>query len=80
MAILNAEYWEKDKVRLTIEDILCNVHHLFVDRFDYECYCSGHRAQDVFPYLTPNDRELIISGIPSDFWDETFNQETGHTF
>lgn len=80
MAIVNAEFWEKDKARLTILDVKGETHHLIVDLFDYELYCTGHKVQDCFPYLSANDRELIISGIPGEFWDEIFDQQTGNSF
>ena len=39
---------------------------------DFDDYCAwqfeGKRVQDVFPYLDPNEREYLISGICDECW------------
>ena len=35
---------------------------------------NGKLAQCAFPYLTPEKRELIISGICNKCWDIIFNE------
>lgn len=41
-------------------------------KVNFEDYCAwqfeGGRAQDVFPYLTPSEREYLISGICDECW------------
>lgn len=40
----------------------------------FEDYCTwqfeGGRVQDVFPYLTPSEREYLISGICDECWGD----------
>ena len=40
-----------------------------VDEEDFERYENGAKAQDAFPYLEPDERELLISGICPSCWD-----------
>lgn len=35
--------------------------------------------QDVAPYLSPEQREFLITGITSDEWDAVFNEDSGKT-
>jgi len=42
---------------------------------DYFRWNKGELVQNAFPYLTPNEREIIISGICPKCWDETFRGE-----
>ena len=35
---------------------------------------EGH-IQNIFPHLTPGQREFIMTGITDDEWDETFKEE-----
>lgn len=45
------------------------VNSVFVEKEDYEAYENGAKAQDVFPYLSADERELLISGICAKCWD-----------
>lgn len=36
---------------------------------------NGKLAQWAFPYLTPEERELIISGICNNCWDTIFDED-----
>lgn len=36
---------------------------------------AGALSQDAFPDLTPDQREFIMTGIVSEEWDETFQEE-----
>ena len=44
---------------------------------DYRDYQNGALVQNCFPYLTRDEREIIISGICTKCWDFMFdtNQE-----
>jgi hypothetical protein len=33
---------------------------------------SGQLIQKAFPYLSPDDREFLLTGITPDEWDEAF--------
>lgn len=43
-----------------------------VNEKDYEKWEKGMLVQDAFPYLTADEREMLISGICSDCWEKTF--------
>lgn len=70
------EYGYPVKVRC----ILCHSEHtILVNREDWDLYNSPSRPhiQDIFPYLSPADRELLISGLCSDCWSSLFDSEDG---
>lgn len=46
-----------------------------VNGSDFYKWSHGMRAQKAFPYLSDNEREMIISGICPTCWDETFKDE-----
>ena len=52
-------------------------HTLKVRVEDYMTFDSPNRPhiQDIFPYLSPAERELLISGICPICWDEMFGGE-----
>ena len=56
---------------------LCHeINEVTVELHNYLDYTFGHiKAQDAFPYLTPNERELIISGTCAECWDKMFGDE-----
>lgn len=45
-----------------------------MERFKYRRQ-NGERIQDIFPNLTPAQREFILTGITAEEWDETFKDE-----
>lgn len=45
-----------------------------VNEMDYLNWYDGELAQVAFPYLSASEREMLISGICSTCWDNTFNQ------
>ena len=42
---------------------------------DLDAWRKGAYAQDAFPYLSAEDREVIISGICGSCWDKMFPDE-----
>lgn len=42
---------------------------------DFFKYRQGALIQDAFPYLTPSQRELLISGLCADCWNDMFPPE-----
>lgn len=40
-----------------------------VNEIDYFDWDDGVKAQDAFPYLSDNEREMLISGICPTCWD-----------
>lgn len=58
--------------------IICRKEHtILVNREDWDLYTSPNRPyiQDIFPYLSPEDRELLISGICSKCFIKIFEEE-----
>lgn len=37
---------------------------------DYKAWQAGVLAQDIFPYLSPDEREMLISGICPTCWGD----------
>lgn len=46
-----------------------------VNEMDYLDWQDGVLVQDAFPYLSANEREMLISGICPTCWDSTFGGE-----
>ena len=44
--------------------------YVTVEQEDYDKYVDGELAQNAFPYLTPAEREIIISGICDECWNK----------
>ena len=42
---------------------------------DYDTWQNGTLAQDAFPYLSADEREMLISGICPTCWDNMFSLE-----
>lgn len=49
-----------------------------VNEIDYLDWQDGTLAQDAFPYLSANEREMLISGICPTCWDGMFGNEYDH--
>lgn len=48
-------------------------HEVIVDAIDYLVWEVGDvPAQNAFPYLSADEREMLISGICSECWAKTF--------
>lgn len=50
-------------------------HEIEVNEMDYLDWKDGMLAQEAFPYLDANEREMLISGICPDCWNGMFGQE-----
>ena len=46
-----------------------------VNEADYWDWQDGELAQNAFPYLSANEREMLISGICPKCWEKTFGEE-----
>lgn len=54
---------------------MCNEEHtLLVNREDWDMFQKPDRphVQDLFPYLTPAEREMLISGVCPKCWNDLF--------
>lgn len=36
---------------------------------------SGRHVQDIFPFLSADDREFLMTGITAEEWEKTFGEE-----
>lgn len=52
-----------------------SVHELSIAPSDFASWRKGELIQDAMPYLTAEERELLISGTCDDCWSEMFGQD-----
>lgn len=70
------EVRDNDWVTIEVLDLDNKPHYMDVRDEDLKDYTSGILLiQQAFPYLTLEQRELIISGMTNDMWDELFGNE-----
>ena len=50
-------------------------HEVCVKVKDFEAWKNGELVQNAFPYLSPDTRELLITGICPDCWEAMFNPD-----
>lgn len=63
-------------ITMTRSCIFCgNTHHISVYKKDLEDWLDGELAQNAFPYLSTDEREVLISGICPKCWETVFNDE-----
>lgn len=68
---------DNDKVTLSVKCCQCGtIHKVRVNLDDLEEWRNGDKlAQEAFPYLSAEKRELLISRICPDCWNNIFGQE-----
>jgi hypothetical protein len=62
-------------VTIQVNDMLQNSHYIDVKMVDMAAYEDGALIQDAFPYLTTSQRELMLTGISDEIWDDMFGDE-----
>lgn len=63
-------------ITLTCTCIMCGgIHEIYVRPDDYYNWIDGQLAQEAFPYLSAEEREMLISGICPDCWNWMFKEE-----
>lgn len=50
-------------------------HYIEVKAKDYLAWQDGELVQDAFPYLSADEREMLISGICPSCWDGMFSED-----
>lgn len=69
---------EEKMVNLKVQCIMCGMTIIIpVREEDYQKFISPDRPhiQDIFPYLTPAERELLISRTCEPCWNKMFPDE-----
>lgn len=51
------------------------INEVAVNEDDYWDWQDGALVQDAFPYLSADEREMLISGICPDCWERTFGDD-----
>ena len=62
-------------VTIEVVDMLGNTHLMDVKMVDLAAYEDGALIQSAFPYLTSEQRELMLTGLTDDMWGEMFGDE-----
>jgi|TARA_R110000751_G_scaffold227971_2_gene329709 hypothetical protein len=71
---------KREKMMMTQEKVArqcvkCkSVHILLVDSVDFSRWKGGELIQDVMPYLSADDREILISNICGLCFDQMFGE------
>lgn len=64
---------------LTTYSIVCKScqekQYILASPVDVEKWMDGVKIQDALPYLTPDERELIITNICPTCWTKLFGEE-----
>ena len=48
---------------------------MLVDRADLDSWEAGNgNIQDIMPYLSPDEREFLMTGITPEEWDDMFKE------
>ena len=63
---------EDNRVALLVKDLQGGLHELEVKANDFYDYQNGSFIQNCFPYLSIEERELIISGFTPEMWANAF--------
>lgn len=67
---------DKDTMEVTVTCRICDaMYNMTVYIDDYFDWQNGEHIQDAMPYLTPAERELLISHTCQDCWDRMFGQD-----
>jgi hypothetical protein len=63
---------DSDWVTIQVTDLFQDTHYMEVKTIDLAAYEDGELIQSAFPYLTPGQRELLVTGITDEMWDDMF--------
>ena len=65
----------KEVTIVTVCPFCGHANEVEVNEEDYWEWQDGALAQDAFPYLSADEREMLISGICPKCWEKTFGGE-----
>lgn len=64
----------KDSVKVTVNcTVTGEIYILILPLEGWKKWQDGENIQAVFPLLSPNEREMLISGITPAEWNQMFN-------
>ena len=66
---------EEEWVTIQVNDLFQNAHYIDVKMIDLAAYEDGALIQDAFPYLTADQRELILTGMTDEMWNDAFGED-----
>lgn len=66
---------KKEYIIVTTCPFCGETHEIGVNEFDYWDWQDGALVQNAFPYLSADEREMLISGICPKCWAKTFGEE-----
>ena len=66
---------KREYIVMTLCPFCGEMHEVPVNEDDYWDWQDGTSVQDAFPYLTADEREMLISGICPKCWDKTFGDD-----
>ena len=67
---------KKEVIVVTVCPMCGHANEIAVNEEDYYDWSfDGALVQDAFPYLSADEREMLISGICPKCWDKLFGEE-----
>ncbi len=66
---------KKEYVIITTCPFCGHTNEVAVNEADYWDWQDGALVQNAFPYLTADEREMLVSGICPDCWDKMFSED-----
>lgn len=66
---------KREYIVMTLCPFCGEMHEVPVNEADYWDWQDGALVQDAFPYLTADEREMLVSGICPNCWDKMFPEE-----
>ena len=65
----------KEEFEVSVRCPICGEYHsVFVERMDFYAWAKGKSPQLAFPYLSDEEREIVISGICQSCWQKEFKE------
>jgi hypothetical protein len=62
-------------VTIQVNDILNDPHYMDVKSIDLSAYENGALIQDSFPYLDKEQREIMLTGMTDEMWNDMFGSD-----
>jgi hypothetical protein len=71
----------REKRKITRVSGFTQIKHtieMSIDWEDYAAWENGMLIQNAFPYLTPDEREFLMTGITAEEWNKVFAKGPGN--